>query len=586
MKNKIITLVVITIISTNSFRAQDHSYLISSCAPATAQADLDINNVRARIISGGDMWWDLSSAPKYEVPKGSGKHSLWAGSLWIGGFDAGNNLKVAAMTYRQLGNDFWPGPLASDATTDNSTCANYNQLWKVNKTDVAAYNSWYIAGSIGPNPVSVSAMNRINTWPAYGPEGQVMAPYYDANFDGVYDPSQGDYPGFDLNGTAACGNILYGDQAIWWVFNDNGNVHTETGATSIGLEVQAQAFAYSTNDDLNNTTFYKYKIINKSSFQLNQTYFGQWVDPDLGMPDDDYIGCDVARGLGYCYNAIATDSVYGTNPPAIGIDFLEGPFADFNDGIDNNRNGTIDEPNEKIIMSKFVYYSNDWTAYGNPSLALHYYNYLKGCWKTSASITYGGNGHTNALACSFMFPGGSDPIGWGVGGTTAVPKPQASWTEASASITPGDRRFIESAGPFTLQPGAINTITTGVIWAKATTGGSQASLQAMLNADDMAQNTFDNCFETVGIKNNNFNKTSVRVYPNPFVEQTILFFENINNEVYQLNLYDLTGKFVQSYKDITGNEFILLRNKLTTGTYIYEFTDTKNESSFGKIIVN
>ncbi len=30
----------------------------SGCASATAQIDLDINNVRALIMNGGDMWWD------------------------------------------------------------------------------------------------------------------------------------------------------------------------------------------------------------------------------------------------------------------------------------------------------------------------------------------------------------------------------------------------------------------------------------------------------------------------------------------------------------------------------------------------
>ena len=44
-------------------------------------------------------------------------------------------------------------------------------------------------------------------------------------------------------------DILLGDQTIWWVFNDNGNIHTETGSESaIGLEIQAQAFGFTTND--------------------------------------------------------------------------------------------------------------------------------------------------------------------------------------------------------------------------------------------------------------------------------------------------------------------------------------------------
>ena len=54
------------------------------CQPSKAQSDLSINNVRATILGGGDMWWDLNTA-RYEVPKGSNKHSMFAGSLWLGG---------------------------------------------------------------------------------------------------------------------------------------------------------------------------------------------------------------------------------------------------------------------------------------------------------------------------------------------------------------------------------------------------------------------------------------------------------------------------------------------------------------------
>ena len=92
----------------------------SGCDPSTSQTDLDVNNVRTTIMAGGDMWWNLSDA-RYEIPKDGNRHSMFAGALWIGGVDDGGQLKVAAMTYRQSGNDFWPGPL--DETTASITAA-------------------------------------------------------------------------------------------------------------------------------------------------------------------------------------------------------------------------------------------------------------------------------------------------------------------------------------------------------------------------------------------------------------------------------------------------------------------------------
>ena len=61
----------------------------AACSPATSRKDLDINNVRALIMNGGDMWWDQGAGlPRYEIPKDSKKHSQFAASLWIGGIDA------------------------------------------------------------------------------------------------------------------------------------------------------------------------------------------------------------------------------------------------------------------------------------------------------------------------------------------------------------------------------------------------------------------------------------------------------------------------------------------------------------------
>ncbi|MEN9318949.1 MAG: hypothetical protein RL712_1519 [Bacteroidota bacterium] len=82
----------------------------NTCEPASQSADLDVNNVRTKLLNGGDMWWDINN-PKYEIPKISDpnavrKHALFAGAIWIGGRDNGGSLKLAAMTYRQKGVDY------------------------------------------------------------------------------------------------------------------------------------------------------------------------------------------------------------------------------------------------------------------------------------------------------------------------------------------------------------------------------------------------------------------------------------------------------------------------------------------------
>src|SRR3954468_15312970 len=106
----------------------------AQCPPGAAQVDLDINNVRARMLTGGDMWWDYSanSHGQYEVPKGSGLMPIYAGAIWMGGFN-GPNLYVAGQEYRLKGNDWWPGPLDTigSANISAATCQQYDHHYKI-----------------------------------------------------------------------------------------------------------------------------------------------------------------------------------------------------------------------------------------------------------------------------------------------------------------------------------------------------------------------------------------------------------------------------------------------------------------------
>lgn len=452
----------------------------TDCSAPTAKMDLDINNVRVKLMSGGSMWWDFND-PGYEVPKGSGKHSLFAGSIWLGGLDATNNLHLAAQTYRQTGVDFWAGPLDTNAQTKYDVCVQYDRIFKINRVEVEEFILKF--GQPG-----YEIPSSILNWPGNGntAEGyaKYLAPFKDVNADGIYNPYAGDYPEFNTG--TNCKGKLQGDQSLWWVFNDRGNIHTESQGNSFGFEIHAQAFAFQTTDELNDMTFYEYKIINRSSTTYNNMHWGHWADGDIGNYDDDYIGCDVGRGLGYYYNGKAMDGTgggnsYGAKPPAVGIDFLEGPLADTNDGIDNDRDGIIDETGETISMTKFVYHNNDGSDIGNPGSASDYYNYLKGIWRDGTPMTYGGNGHlSSSTLANFMFPGDTDPTG-------------TTWTEITAGNLPADRRSIVSAGPFTMQPGAIRTITLGIPWAQDST--NIASLEKLKLADDKAQQLFDNCLQ-------------------------------------------------------------------------------------------
>lgn len=521
--------------------------MAESCAPATAQTDLNINNVRARILGGGDMWWDLNNA-QYEVPKGSNLHSMFAGALWLGGIDEAEQLKLAAMTYRTSGVDYWPGPLSEDASVTEETCQEYDRHWLIYRSEVETHKAWIdckedptcnveerFPGYAGNIPTV------IQEWPGNGINGELankLAPFTESDTNGIpgYYEYEWDYPGYDLGRTLDCqdreNDILYGDQTIWWVYNDRGNVHTETQGAALGFEIRAQAFAFTSNDEINNMTFNNYRILNKSSFRLADTYFGTWFDPDVGNYNDDIIGCDIARGLGYCYNGDDVDegaNGYGSNPPAIGFDFFQGPFADYFNKKDDDRDGCVDgvrndngdcvgeDPsqgiNERIIMSGFMYYNNGSSNPGTPSQedpdnAEQFYNFLQSFWKFGEPLvienpsgqgsTANGDGYvsdpTGFTQTKYAYPGRSyDTTGANL---PDAELPNGGWFESPD--VQADKRGLHSAGPFALEPGALNFITTGTVWARNFSESSPfGSVEDVIIADDKAQQLFDNCFQVL-----------------------------------------------------------------------------------------
>jgi len=467
----------------------------ASCQPASAAIDLDINNIDARLMDGGDMWWNLGTqVAAYEIPKGSGKSSQFAASCWIGGYDAQGQLKVAAQTYRQDGNDYWPGILDANNTIDAGACLDWDRFWKLNKSDVLQFIDLAKAGQAlqtQNNP----QFQTIWEWPAVGnrfvkgstgatlslPLGRTYAPFVDVGGgpnggpDGIYNPGDGDYPD------------IIGDQYIWWVFNDVGNVKQQSQTASIGLEVQTAAFAYSSNDYLNDATFYKYRVINRGNFTMDSTYIAVWDDCDLGYYYDDYIGCDTTRGLGIDYNGKSPDgsgqvNSYGTQIPQVGLDFFQGPIKVFHTAHGDSSGN--------LSMTNFTYYNNDFSIIGNPINGIEIYGYMTGTIRNGSHFSddFQGpgtqcKGYGNGNKTNFVFSGD--------------PGNHSEWSECSCGNPPGDRRMIFSAGPFVLVPGALNDIVFGCVWVPDVGACPNTSFTTIQAVDDQAQALFINNFKTI-----------------------------------------------------------------------------------------
>lgn len=576
-------------------QAQSIQRISANCSPATSRTTIEINQIRATYGAAATWWFQQGANDGFEVPKGSDKRSLFAGSLWVGGI-ANNQLKVAAQTYRQapiLGVGYWPGPLdVSNAQTVGTTCVDFDRLWKVSAAQIRDHIALY-------NTPGYQMPTDIATWPASGPVGYDpdLAPYVDVNNNGTYDPQNGDYP------------AIYGDEALWSVYNDNGNINGH-GGSPLGIEIQEMIFGFDQSGPLSNALIHHYKIINRGNVRLDSTMVGLFVDPDLGNGIDDFVGCDVSRSMGYVYNGDADDdgpAGYGATPPALGVVMFDGIYSDFNDGLDNNLNGNIDElvpdcsgtpRTERYKMWNFTSFVNDATPVGNPTSGIHAYNFLQGRWKDNTPISFGGNGYGSMNPTNrtrYMYPGASDPAGYGLGGTIQNPiSSPFNWSEyntngMNASNSPGDRRFVMSSGPTTMLPGAVNYMTIGLVWSRASSGDQFASVQTLNTAVDQIQALFDNCsFYTLNALSifERGATSRLRIYPNPAQDVVYLKGDMADATKAVISIYSLNGQLIAKTTQSTANqrEIAVDIQSLRAGMYLVK-AEAGSQILIGKLLV-
>ena len=573
---------------------------------------LAVNNVSTPVKFTGLLSY-MNGQANYFVPANSSMSPLYANGLWMTGVD--NDAwyyKVRATTYNCAG-DYVPGPLTIDGQyrSDLETRRAFNRVWTVSRNEIDDF-----IAHVGTEGYSIP--ENILSWPGNGGEGyaEQLAPYYDADNDGIYNPHHGDYP------------LIRGDRMAFSIFNDV-TVAYYTGSDPLGMEIHMSAYAFDEPQDtaLNNTVFVSYKIINRTNTVYTDAYFGAFSDFDIGYGYDDYIGCDVKAGMAYAYNGLSNDNVYGGEPPAQGCILLAGPFED-SDGLDNPiidiskmqmyypeqlagyqlsdgtydtlrlnadadlyyplawnypdilydpssdipnsgafingmnyGNGIVDD--ERMGMCKFIVYENSTNnIIGDPTYNSDFYNYLKGRWKNSEGMFFGGNAYSSGVSplhCSYMYPGDSDPLYWGTGRCIpdAVYHPN-DWTEITAGNAPGDRRGLMSSGPFTIMPGEENTLDIAFSTAFGTYPVVKLREQAMEIRRQFAHDTTDSgrpftympySAPIVGI-DNVVSQPSLRVYPNPASSTvTVALGDGRTTDV---EVYDIRGNKVISRSSVLG----------------------------------
>ncbi len=500
-------------------------YALSANAqtPFNDRDSIDANNISALALVHGDMWWDPQTMTPYcKYPAGTGKSVGFTAALWMSGYDAMGQLHVAAQTYRQDGNDYWPGPLDASGALDYTTSQKWAKIWKVRRSEVNSFLA-LTTHDLSNTPQSIL------TWPAKGntyAAGKAgaaltvtngMAPFVDLNGDGNYQPLSGEYPAFP------------GEQALWWVFSDNGPTHSQTNAQPLKVEVQVLAYAFKRNTLIDNVVYYDYTIVNRSPNTYTDFRLALWSDIDLGYYLDDFIGFDSSHRMGVTYNATLSDGQvagypagsYGANPPIAGITMVRLPG---------------DAGASKVPVGSYMYYNNDVSLQGNPTSGMEFSYYMRSQWRSGAHLknTFAGPGVPNTgygtgPDCNYVF--NSDPTTPG------------GWDECTSGNNPGDRRYIIATNSFTLNAGGLQKVVMALVVDSAGGGCPSMDLTGIREVADTAWNAYNTIATSVEAPR--ALPGLVTIYPNP-AHGLLTIDHRSYREPVAVSIYNMMGQRVMT----------------------------------------
>ena len=486
---------------TDAFRAakaaQDQSNL-------GEQALININNMSMWFRRDGLTGHNpLDGNSGVTFPRSTDQVIYWDGLIWGGIVKDGDpqELRVGGQTY-EIGTV--PGRIISKGVAEDQDDESV-RIYRIRRDyrtadlhlDVSEMQGIRLTAVTDGDVEELRAQYELDwrEWP-----WQKGAPYYDNDGNGSYDPEV-DEPG-----------VAGADQVAWFVVNDlaEGPVQSLYGSKPIGLEVQMLFWGYARTDALGDVIFKKFTVVYKGTSatpdtaRIEDMYFAQWSDPDLGDFGDDFAGADVDLSLGYVYNSTDDDSHYvpfGLAPPAVGYDFLQGPIVpvfqkdEIGDILlDDDGDPVLDESSEAIFnfgrrpgfrnlpMTSFVYFAAG-SAISDPDLGDYtgtqqWYNLLRG-FQPQPDID-NPVPYTNPLTGDdTFFTLDGDP-------TTAQ-----GWNDG-VPLPPGDRRIVLNTGPFEMALGDTQEVVVALLGGIST--DRLRSVSKLKFSDQFVQDAYNSFF--------------------------------------------------------------------------------------------
>lgn len=528
-----------------------------NCGGGSASAQLDANNILARINAGGALFNNRNFIPNPQ-PGGTGPSTMYGASLWIGGRAPGGQLKLMVRDYAPTG--FFSGPLDDEGFTTLQNCLDWDRVFKIEGADIPAFLSQLPAWNDNPD-LAIQQFPAIMGWPARGnpffaqiqgydlPQGRQMAPFYDKDGDALYNPLKGDYPAVQLTGSSP----FVPAQLIWSVYNGFGapadSTHTRYW---LKAEIHQTAWAFDCENEpvLNNTVFTAHRVFFRGQETLDSCFVGMWADFDIGCSGDDYTGCRPDLNTFFAYN----------------IDTLDGTIG--NICTDNSLSFDLYPPAQSATllgwsMDKFMYYnhpgsSNPPIYSSDPGIPFEFYHYLSGSWKDGTPLTTGDNGYNkNGIPTSHAFPGNpSDPL---------------AWTMCSAQMPARDIRSLASHYLGNVAPGREEEFV--VAWTTHTNLDLPCGLGATFDEiaairDHYHKNFTGVCSPLTSAPIPYPDDAAVELYPNPAGHEITLRYGNL--ALREIRLLTPDGRLIRRVSGPRPQETLLPVGDLPSGIYLVQ----------------
>jgi len=523
------------------------------------QVVLDYNNVSANFSNIGKLENPLGVST-YSIPKGSWISTLFAININFGAKDANDTIYFSSGNYYSSSiNQVFQGPVSDDYSNYLYQGRWFNKIWKLSQTDIDLFRAhWLCEQGLTVNgcdnlpAIPPDVLQTIYSWPGNGDttlnESAQLAPYFDRNSNGKYEPNLGDYP------------IIKGMSAVYVIQNDDAGSYFQTTPTRrMGIEIHTMYYQFGALDEINDATFIDVTVFNRSNKDYYDFILGNLVDGDLGNYADDYFACDSSCNLIYFYNGDLIDESdggrigYGEFPPAFGFKSfnhkMNSSFRFVSTSVWNGDSSLINPPNPYTLKEIFWFGLNGLNSFGQPYL------------------------HPNGNPTKFQYSGN--------------PSNPTEWSEISANNPPGDRRGYFTTEPINLLSGQKVVYSYGLVYERS--GDHLQNVAELLNNCSFYQEAFDSDFEAYyEVSEYNLTEETINLttFPNPLVSESTLNFANPNNENLTMQIVDISGNVVQTITNITSQSVELNRSVLKNGIYFIELRNQKVLVAKGKVIVN